>query len=908
MEFLRKRTILGAVTAVILLLTFTIWHVSAQTNALAWNDPVNISQSDGAIDPSFVVDDTNVYHIFWQDIFEGMTYTRGNGTNWEVAQTVRIPFSAPAYGLPSDNPDDDVTYYPPTLVPQTGLIHAFWQDVDGGLIYSRALSTNMTGGSASWTAPVPLARPIGALAAVVDGTQRLHLTYIRSDNDPGRPAGVYHQFSDDQGQSWSTPTLLYGSSYYRDISEVGTQISLATVGQNRLYVAWDNRRLDAVFTAVSTDGGATWSDPTLIDQRSPEDVDANEGPANIHIQPLDESNIHLSWHRGRPDVANACRVMHRWSADGGATWSDAAIVLEDTLACPTQTDFLVSQNNLLVLMSLVRGNGFLQAWNGEQWSRPEPQTVLADFRDPQTFRTVELGCQQTYVDTANQLFVVGCGTGSAQDIWTIKRPLGTLEDWFGLFAATPVWQAPVSLISSSVSLLPGDMVAGADGRIHAFWSQSSDIVEIRRLEEVTTEVGPDIYYSRYTDGQWGAPRPIITAPDGNAAQIATAADTNGGLYVAWSSGKEAGLFITRASAERASSVTEWIAPVLIPAPRTTGSWPDILITENRLLLAYTIPLNEDRGIYLVESADRGETWSEPVQIFDGEAAGWQVVGRPRLARTQNGQLHIMWTRDLPTSNSTLALVYATSADEGVTWSEPEAVTEDTVIWSDLVGVGTRTVHRAWQAISDNRVLLWHQVSFDNGISWSTPERVSDPAMDSGAASLVLGVNDTPYLLQLGQNSNADLLLLEWAWDGARWEPGNPLQLGATSLGADALHAAFLPSGELGVIYGALVIDPATGDIEDNLLFTSRELDPLAIEATPLPTLTPTPQPTSTAVPTSTPTPEPTVQLPPVINDDGNSVGPINTSSQSGGILIGVLPALLIVGIFFAAGFWLIRRN
>lgn len=873
----------------------------------AWETPENLSLSGSANTPSHVIDSNGISHIFWIDEISGYVYRSGEADSLSDPQILRLPFTFPRYRIPAEITDigDEFLMFDPEFVVSGDFIHAFWIDSDDAIRTSRVRPENITAGQDGWTETLFLVNDsVIDMTAGVDGNGRLHLLYIQTATTDTLVPGLYHRFSDDQGVSWSIPTLVYASNYYREIDPTQTQITLETEGAATLFLTWDDRTIEQLFFVASTDGGESWGDPQIIERRDETDPVASLSASELTVMAVSESEVHLAWLAGDPDDFLRCNTLHQISLDGGQTWSSPEIVFESGGGnCHEPPRLIEAATGLVLLMNIADGVGYLQAWDGSRWTEPDPQLYLGTLTDPLTFREVELGCYEMDVTNENELLLIACGSGNDRDIWLLQRPLGELSDWFRLFEATPIWSNPVSLISSQVYLLPGDMVVGADGRLHSFWSQSDDVVALNRLEEVTTEVSNEIYYARLNGGEWGAPRPIIQSPTGKADQLDAAADDTGRLFVAWSSGKDGGIFLSRSNAERASSATEWIDPILLPAPQTTGSWPDLLVDGNSIYVAYTIPINEDRGIYVTKSDDAGNSWSDPMQVFDGEAESWQLVGRPQLARTLNGQLHVIWTRDVPTSNSTLSLVYANSSDDGQTWSDPEIITEETVVWSDIVGIGTRTLHRSWQALSDNRVLLWHQVSIDSGLTWSQPVRVSNPAMDSGPAALVLGTNEIPHLLQLAQTVEAELFLLEWVWDGARWEPGDALELSESVIGADSLSAVRLPSNQLGVLYGTLIIDDETTDIEDNLIYTSRSLDDLDIEVTPIPTLTPTPIPsaTATAVPTIAPTA--TINLADFENTP-NGGG----NSQTNGILVGVIPAIAIVGIVFGAGLWWSRRG
>ncbi len=130
------------------------------------------------------------------------------------------------------------------------------------------------------------------------------------------------------------------------------------------------------------------------------------------------------------------------------------------------------------------------------------------------------------------------------------------------------------------------------------------------------------------------------------------------------------------------------------------------------------------------------------------------------------------------------------------------------------------------------------------------------------------------------------------------------------MGADALTAVQDPNGKLGILYSTLLINPVDNKLEDYLLYTSRQLEETGFEPTRLPTLPPTPSPLPTSTPSPAPTATATVALPQVNNnpETGISIGSINSNTQSGGILLGVLPALLLVVLVFGVGFWFMRRK
>ena len=56
-----------------------------------WSDPINISGSGGASDPSLSQDSGGTYHLFWRDEFAGIMYASGDGQTWAEPVTPRFP-------------------------------------------------------------------------------------------------------------------------------------------------------------------------------------------------------------------------------------------------------------------------------------------------------------------------------------------------------------------------------------------------------------------------------------------------------------------------------------------------------------------------------------------------------------------------------------------------------------------------------------------------------------------------------------------------------------------------------------------------------------------------------------------------------------------------------------------------
>ncbi|MEJ2747287.1 MAG: sialidase family protein [Anaerolineae bacterium] len=879
-------------------------RVRAQTGN-AWSEPLNISQSGSAIDPVFAVDSRGGFHLFWQNPLSGFVYSSSEGADqpWSAPVPMRAPFSEPFFYLPTQ--EDFVALYSPQIViGPDDFVHGFWLNEAGNLLYSRAPLTAVTD-SASWTFPVAVAESAVAWDVALDENGSLHLSYVRPQSSTSFPAGVYYRRSDNSGDSWTDALSVYQSQYL-SVTPDQANVKLDAVGDTVL-LAWDDRLLDSVFTAVSADGGASWSAPSKMDGRTATDSADSIGPSGIESTIVGQ-DLFLTWRAEH--TAGRCVQYVQWSRNMGETWQPAPLAANDgEPVCPTAGHLISAQDGLLFLLTVYAEDASLQAWDGSQWSEAEAETPLARFTNPVTFRQVSLGCQQTTVTADNHLYVVGCGTGVDSDIWLLQRALGSYEDWSPRFLPAPVWADPLPVASSSDPLLSPALVAAGDGRFHALWSQPPEGI----AGSAAAPAGQALYYSRLNAGSWAPGRPVLASPDGQADHPALAADTEGSLFAVWSGGASGQIFFSRAVADRASSIEEWIEPVALPSPQEAGSHPDIQIdAAGTLYVVYAVPQNEDRGIYLVKSEDSGDTWSAPIQLFDAAAADWQMVDEPKLALVGSKIVHVVWIHHLlPDGTSPQALAYARSVDGGETWSEPALAEQGAVYMAQVAAVNERAVHRAWLEMKDGRLSLFHQYSIDGGLAWSDPTVVFTPDATGGPFALV-NAPDGLHLLQLAQTvADGRQLLLEWLWDGARWRSAQGTSLTQGVVQASGITAVAAPDGRFGVLYDDYrLLDTTTEpQLQYVIAYTERTWESPSVLPTPLPTLTPTPlpQPTATATPLPSPTPTPAFSRTQDTNA-GFSLGALNTESTSGILVISLIPVLLIIVVAFVIGLRITRSR
>jgi hypothetical protein len=230
-------------------------------------------------------------------------------------------------------------------------------------------------------------------------------------------------------------------------------------------------------------------------------------------------------------------------------------------------------------------------------------------------------------------------------------------------------------------------------------------------------------------------------------------------------------------------------------------------------------VNESRGIYLIQSEDGGTSWSKPLQVFDGAAAGFDIVGAPSIFISANGLFHILWKEQLIEGDGvpqSLSLYYTRSEDGGRTFSDAELIIEEPVGWREMMTDGAGNLHLLWQP-QDTLTTIWDQVSLDGGHSWQVPQGLPD---EGATAAMVVDSVGRLHLLDAGSNS-----LGHWLWDGTRWQSEEPLQWSSAlpqEVSIELMAATVNKQGNMIVV---LTAPTETGDgAEKLLLYSTRMLE------------------------------------------------------------------------------------
>jgi hypothetical protein len=770
-----------------------------------WSDPINLSMSGAASNPSMVVDGNGTVHAIWADKYDGYKYTQSaDGITWTPSVTVKYPFA----------PEDPA---PVMLNDAKGIIHIFWLDGRNKLSYAQTLPERLASPS-SWRVKANLDDTVFDFDAGVDLNGVVHVVYLKNPTpnpgtaNPGTAktgtAGVFYKGSSNGGVTWSPETLLYESPYFRSLTAENAHIRMAVsdkAGENRVYVVWDDRPQKRIFIATSEDGGLNWG--PVKEMVTPQASLGFRTPYNADIDVLDDQVL-ATWFVG--DAGVSCTPYSWSSSDGGETWGAPVPILPDLSRCPEKSEFISVDPKYSVDLFTVQGELSLSAWNGTEWSEPEAQTGPSSIINPATFEAVTLGCERV-APYNKQLMVMGCDQGGGGDVWFLERQLDSLDY---LFPLPTEWNGDTNMITAPRTLSSLSSVVDGSGNVHAVWIQSP--------ASSADVFAPVIQYARWNGTEWTKPSPIFTNLDGAPQSLSLQLDTQQRLLLSWVDSKTGELKFSWANSERAGIPVEWFQPVALTTSSLLIDSPDILVdADNKIVIAYAVTLNEGRGIYMIQSTDQGRTWTQPVKVFDAVAEGWEMVDQPKLAVTQDGTLHLLFTKyALLGEPQSEGLFYSQSADGGMTWTPAEVVSEQPVQWSELIAY-QGVLHRLWQEQNKLVARTNHQVSTDGGKTWGAVNKIPSSAdLNSEPDVSVDGTGNLHFVQVSGKESQ---IFEEWVWNQDHWQSFETRKVSKLELNSPPIVKSDVTSS--GQLYALLQFEKQVKDgIESDIWSINRSLE------------------------------------------------------------------------------------
>lgn len=864
------------------------YSVFAQAAAAEdWAQPVNLSNSGAAADPLVLVDTTGVTHAFWFDRYaENHWHAQISADGaWSVPNQVSLPFGGSQ---------------PRLLMDADGLVSAFW--TAEGAVYISRVDSALSGMGANWEPAQLLASNVISFDVSMDADQALHLAYISRSNVGAPPAGVYYR-QKALHQGWTAEKSVYVSPYFRTMEIGQAHVNVAggpLAGQavniageteavaRQVWVAWDEPSMARSLISRSVDDGKTWDAPVEF---APTSEATGPSIADNPDLLVWKNQALLMW--TKKINATTCDLLYTVTADG-QDWSLAASVFNGPIGCPESSDFLAQREDFALWQGMVNGQVILAAWDGRRWSEPQTQIGLAGFKDPDTGQMLNLGCRSLFYQAdMNALHAAGCDLNGNQDIWYTHKSLGDLAAWFAPYSS---WISPQELILAPFGAQTVNILTDSQGNFHALWTQVPPAGA--DSPPASSEANRVVFHSYWDGLRWSDPAGVVGGFAGSPLQLSVVVSPSDDLLAIWRAETGCHLSFSMAPASRAFSRLEWTDPVSLRTPGGSCSAPVLESSPGgEVYAAYTVAVNEGRGVYINRSQDGGRNWDQPIQVFDAAAAGWEMVDQPVFARS-GSRLHLLWRRGDPLTPGVFhGLGYGYSDDGGQTWTATDAGIEASLQWAGLAASPDGLLLRVWQQAGADQSLIFTQISTDNGASWSTPTTVSSPGSLLGPPALAASPAGDMHFLQAIRDHLGKVTLRNWTWLDGNWAAGGSLDLGYSAAGSDfELAGAASQRQQLAVLYTTGASQGQSLRAAVSLVGASGE-SPQSPQATPE-VVTPTVAPTLEAVaetavaPTAAPEVTPTLAN---LND-----GQPGSSNTWVGLILGIILAgVIVVGVFWA---------
>jgi len=854
----------------------------------AWSMPTNLSHSGGTSKPYIFIDSTGVTHALWNDNFASLVYSKSeDGTTWTNPVSLALPFSKYTYRL---------------VVSAKDKVYAFWIDESDRLMVS-SVDAHFIGDAGNWDVQYAIRKDTFWFDASVDQDGNLHVLYLLAIDSSLTPSGIYYISSTRDAKSWTEPRLVYASQYFRTLKVTSGPRSLVTTvedpseqidikamsynGQKVLLAAWTNPSIKRVFYTRSLDNGLTWQETAVVD--GPGSLSPYLSAEKLHLY-ISGTNVLRSWRA--TESGGLCTQKFQSSQDGGETWSQPGVVLGDYTTCADSMEMFPLPDNLTLALISTQSKMYMLAWNGQEWSLPKEQAEIGGFVDSNTYGTVKLECQRGAA-SGTRLTVVGCDTGSGGDIWQSSYDTSQVKQWF---IKTTGWSAPSTLNISSPPVTSLAMTGSLQSNIHLVWAQP---------DTEATSLKSNVYYASW-DSQKSlvGPYTIFSQLEGFADQISLAYEKpSDKLLVTWAGGQSGEVNFSWANTGQANSQSGWFPDSLIDSLHPIQHEPKLGISADGTIYAlYTVPLNEQRGVYITSSQDGGHQWSEPALIYNAAEDNCEMVEKPSFTVYGSHVLSALWVcSTVPGGIGPLELMASTSFDGGTTWSPAEKVVSGSITWTRVINTYSK-IHRMWQEFKDGKTSIWHSVSEDGGETWQTPKNIYSGGGTSTPADLASDGGSQLFLTLITQEDNHSPNLEYLLWDGQNWAPKESVKLSNNSINdITAIAASVASDGYLVVALANYAPQDATG-LHPNQI-TVMDIPVKISEAASGQTT-----PESQVSPTLEPTAEATQEILPTPTRASMNLQETPSGSSNTGIILAVVVSAIIVLMFVGIRLIVLRTH
>jgi hypothetical protein len=312
---------------------------------------------------------------------------------------------------------------------------------------------------------------------------------------------------------------------------------------------------------------------------------------------------------------------------------------------------------------------------------------------------------------------------------------------------------------------PPFLIADQNRTVHAFNSQALNLEEEGSQEAV--------FYRQWTPEQgWGNPNDIIIDREGRDVVVMDVYfDKAGTIHLVLQI--ENNIFYAKAPLQYAGQARAWSRPYLVgeqalPAGIGLPFMAAIAGDEQDNLAIIYSGKRDGNGIYAVNSADNGDSWSEPA-VFSLTYDDEHIPAEPRLLGARTGKIHAVWNV-FDEGGIGVSGYYAQFDTETQLWSQPIEIDEGGlglgIKFAALFEYGSDLFMTYYQGKTNGN---WWRRSSDGGLTWSEPAQISPiHSGTNGHASFVIDSDEELHLFfgeRIDDNNHG---MWNSTWTGQQW--------------------------------------------------------------------------------------------------------------------------------------------
>lgn len=626
---------------------------------------------------------------------------------------------------------------------------------------------------------------------------------------PGSGMGLGISYSNNNGVTWfdsQTPSVWGTDADPALASDLlgnvfAAMISYASTGP----AVFPN---NGIYVSRSTNGGATWLLPTMVDQYTgapgPYFTDKEYITVDQYTGSPYTNNVYIAWQRDNANGTNA-DVFFAWSGDQATTWNYAtgtpAGRISDLASTPGSPPVQSSLANGPVPAVAPDGTIYV-AWQDAPLGIQSPGRI---YVDKSTDGGVTFG---TDVIAANYNTCARWPKGGLSfqvrsfpsiAVNPTLNPMGNY-DVYVVYAEDPDRGPDISIESD----LPPGNTASSQAEV----SCQGNYVYSVWADMRSGSVYPDIYFNRSTDNgaTWGTDQRINTGVGAGVAFVQTPriASVGTNVYVVWEDRRNGSpdIYYNFSGNNGATWLASAVRLDVGTTPGTTNAWaPEIGASGGNVYVTWSDDRSGDSDVLFNYSADGGVTW-QPSAIRIDNAAGGVWSNMPQLT-CQGQNVCVTWW-DARNGNDDIFCNASTNG--GATWqvSDARLDTGTGISGSPTICSQGTFVYVAWWDQKNGLQDVYFNYSANNGLTWQPADTrldVGSPAGSSTADVIDLAcAGSNVYAVWADtRNGLADIYMNYSTNNGATW------QLQDIRLDADFVpgsHQSYFPrvNAEPGFVY------------------------------------------------------------------------------------------------------------